>query len=279
MSALFFYFLFRVYILYTVTNIDIGKLNNILFRLGSLLSASCQDLSPTQTPAQRETTKHKQHNYIFRSDNLTQCLERDWEIFCLFIDFLAAASKLYLLILIFCWLDKGIYLHQHGKSKSKRAETLVKSFFTFLIWVRLQIVSPVAWEPPHPILPPSWLCGQSCCCMLSCLCYESPGSSHSTVVDATHGAALSKPPPLLTSSREFLCYLEMDRHCWLKTRPHWLTLLFPFPLTVTLSLQPLNHQKNMFLCDICINVLSQLFIWPEYKLNIILKYFFSYCGR
>ena len=93
--------------------------------------------------------------------------------------------------------------------------------------------------------------------------------------DATHGAAQSEPPPLLPSSRECLCHCEMDRRCWLRRNPpHWLTLLFPFPLHITLSLQPSNHRKPMFLCSPHLNWFHYTYcIWPEWKLNIKLKYF------
>lgn len=113
---------------------------------------------------------------------------------------------------------------------------------------------------------PHWLSGQSC--MLSCLCNESPGSSHSPTApvvkfisngkDATHGAAQSEPPPLLPSSRECLCHCEMDRHCWPRRNPpHWLTLLVPFPLPMTHSPPPSDHKKPVFLCSITLTVFDQ----------------------
>lgn len=125
---------------------------------------------------------------------------------------------------------------------------------------------------------PSWLWGKSC--MLSCLCNERPGNSHSPTApvvevvsngkDATHGAAQFEPPPLLSYSRECLCHCEMDRRCWLRrSPPHWFTLLFPFPLPITLYLQPSNHQKPLLLCYPHLNrFLYSYCIWPEWKLNI-----------
>lgn len=141
-------------------------------------------------------------------------------------------------------------------SASKQVHTLIGPCCACKQYLWWLIISPSVEMQQHPTPPlreSSWLWGQSC--MLSCLCNESPGSFYSPTApvvsngkDSTHGAVQPEPPPLLPPSRECLCHCKTDRHCWPRNPPLWLTLLFPFPLSITLSLLPANHQKLMCLC-------------------------------
>lgn len=106
-------------------------------------------------------------------------------------------------------------------------------------WIQVCLTSPLFWENPilalsiilHVVMPLEW---ES---RLLPQLYSSSCKIHKQRQRCNTWSSTVWAPPFLLSSREWFSYCEMDRHCWLRRNPPYsLTLLFPFPPLIPLSL-------------------------------------------